>query len=390
MSDAPHAQLRALTRCCRALLNLSERDEILEYAAAAALTLANANESVVFLHCGEVVFSAKAIAGQSSTPVEPVDGTLAEALAAGRDSGDGCAAVTVPMHASEEMIGALVVRTPGGSRLDAGAAWCMQAFADQVAAAIEHAELVRRDREPLRREVAKAPDDAARHPEIVSALSHEARSPLMVLDLGCDALRESLPDATAEQLDLLSQLRAARQRLQLLVENLVEMRRMELGLLTIRPKTITLRSAIDAAADVVAPNCVAKRQRLMIECEPALRALGDANRVRHIVQNLLGNANKFGPVDSEIRIVATREPGDTVAVDVLDEGPGIEADEREYIFLPYQGRTAPGSSTHVGLGLTVARELARRMGGDVSVDVGGRAPTRFTLRLRVQPPKPCL
>ena len=102
-----------------------------------------------------------------------------------------------------------------------------------------------------------------------------------------------------------------------------------------------------------------------LELEPC-EVLADRRAVDRILQNLLGNAARYSPPGTTIRIVAREVPDGTVHLAVHDEGPGVPADDHERIFEPFErGSGAPAGGS--GLGLATARELARRLGGDVTV-----------------------
>ncbi len=97
--------------------------------------------------------------------------------------------------------------------------------------------------------------------------------------------------------------------------------------------------------------------------EPA-RAWADATRVRQILRNLLTNAFRYGGNSVEISV---RHLNGSVRITVSDDGPGIPVGDREQIFQPYQrAHNATGQPASVGLGLTISRQLARLMGGDLT------------------------
>ncbi len=107
-------------------------------------------------------------------------------------------------------------------------------------------------------------------------------------------------------------------------------------------------------------------------------AMGDPARIRQILRNLVSNALKYG--GDEIGISVTTA-GDWAHMTVADNGPGIDATDRDRIFEPYErASTSDGRTDSVGLGLAVSRTLARRMGGDLVYDHRG-GQSLFTLRL---------
>ena len=123
--------------------------------------------------------------------------------------------------------------------------------------------------------------------------------------------------------------------------------------------------------------------RLHIEASEPRWVLADRTRVMQIVGNLVGNAVKYSPADAEIRVSFAQLDG---AVDVLvaDNGPGIAADEQERVFERFYRIEDPltmrtGGS---GLGLHISRQLARAMGGDVTLSSSPGEGSTFVLRLR--------
>jgi signal transduction histidine kinase len=110
--------------------------------------------------------------------------------------------------------------------------------------------------------------------------------------------------------------------------------------------------------------------------------LADEEKVQQILLNLLSNAVKFTPVRGSIRVVCAPK-GEHVMIAVTDSGPGVPESKREAIFEPFvqldRGLTSTAQGT--GLGLSISRDLARKMGGDLTVDAVPEGGARFTLIL---------
>ena len=114
-------------------------------------------------------------------------------------------------------------------------------------------------------------------------------------------------------------------------------------------------------------------------------ARGDPGGVARIVRILLDNAMRFTPADSAVRIALTA--GETTAsLAVVDDGPGVPADERKRIFERFQRGRAAGGAPGFGLGLAIGRELAQRMGGSLELAAADRPGARFVLRLLSEEP----
>jgi two-component system sensor histidine kinase GlrK len=129
----------------------------------------------------------------------------------------------------------------------------------------------------------------------------------------------------------------------------------------------------------------AKDIKLKVSC-PAIALEADENKLEIILDNLLSNAVKFSPPFGEI-LVAARVRGREVVVDVVDQGPGIAATDRERIFDPfYQGKARPRETVKgTGLGLAIVREYVAAHGGKVQIVDGTTSGAHFQLRLPLAP-----
>lgn len=150
------------------------------------------------------------------------------------------------------------------------------------------------------------------------------------------------------------------------------------------------RAALASCADAVRPACLDKGLSLETRFDPALPTflVGDPYRVRQVVGNLLGNAVKFTDRGGVMLVAVCAAEGDgrcRLTVDVRDTGPGVDEADRDCIFQRFM-HCDRGDWTGLGLGLAIARQLARGMGGDVSLEASGSGSLfRFTARLAVAP-----
>ncbi len=145
-----------------------------------------------------------------------------------------------------------------------------------------------------------------------------------------------------------------------------------------RPDLVAL--ALEAAGLVQAQAAEAD-VTLEVDGETALPARADARAVTQILVNIIGNAVRHSPRGGTVRIAAAR--GLNAEVSIADEGPGVAPSDRERIFEPFEqagSGGAPGGGA-AGLGLAIARRLARSMGGDILLDSTPGTGARFTLRL---------
>lgn len=208
----------------------------------------------------------------------------------------------------------------------------------------------------------------------LATVSHELRTPLTVVH-GLATLLESADLDDAERRDLMRAMTQESGDVAAIVEDLLVLARADGGMVSIRPEPLEIRRLVEQVG-----HSSGLDTRV-----PALEAtvVADPIRVRQVVRNLVVNAQRYG--GSDIRIEISANSG-AVTVAVCDDGPGVPPGKEDLIFEPYGRAHAHQSQTDsVGLGLSVSRELARMMGGDV---VYQRAEdwTRFELTLPAHDP----
>jgi signal transduction histidine kinase len=216
--------------------------------------------------------------------------------------------------------------------------------------------------------------------EFVSMVSHEFRTPLTSIAGFSETLRSNWPDLSPEEIDeFLVIMRQEAYHLSDLVEDILVIPRIEAGRLRLRPQEFDLASEIAATARLVFANTGTE---IDMSVPGGVIVDSDRGRTGQILRNLFDNARKYGGDSVQI---AGEEGTDIYTVTVSDNGPGIPDGEWERIFEHFQqlNRGDNRASDGVGLGLPIARQLARAMGGDVWYVP--RFPTgasfRFSLRL---------
>jgi signal transduction histidine kinase len=222
--------------------------------------------------------------------------------------------------------------------------------------------------------------------QFVAKVSHELRTPLH----GILGLTQLLRDDTApggpaaRRLELVA---ASAEHLKTLIDDLLDLSRIDGGRFVLRARATELAALVREVGDLHAPR--AQARGLTFECDVAMPAPcwvdADAARLRQVLHNLVGNAVKFTS-HGGVALRAEYAPGaGTLRVTVRDSGRGIAADDLGRVFEAFQqGRDASAGPTEgVGLGLTIAREIARAMGGDVaaSSDPGSGSTFVFTAQL---------
>ena len=198
--------------------------------------------------------------------------------------------------------------------------------------------------------------------QFIASVSHELRTPLTAVVGLTDELRNhhstfSQPERQ-EFMDLIAEQAADVANI---VEDLLVAARADIGAVTLAPKEIdiaaTVRSLAETTGDATGPG-------LELPSNGQLHALADESRVRQILRNLLSNARRYGGPNITVR--AGRDES-KVWIEVGDDGPGISETDRDRIFEPYTtAHPVSGVTAAVGLGLTVSRQLARLMSGDLT------------------------
>ena len=210
--------------------------------------------------------------------------------------------------------------------------------------------------------------------EFVASISHELRTPLTAIV----GLAQSLADptnslATTESTEFIQIIAEQSAEMSAIVQDLLVVARSDIGQVTIRPIDIDLRVEVDASIRGLHSD---RRGDLQITGVAAANA--DPVRVRQIIRNLLANASRYGGPQIKVHI---EEGHDRSESSSSDDGPGIPIEDQERIFQPYErAHERHGQPASVGLGLTVSRQLARLMGGDLYYSHGEGWST-FTLEL---------
>ncbi|MEZ4322327.1 MAG: PAS domain-containing sensor histidine kinase [Myxococcota bacterium] len=242
---------------------------------------------------------------------------------------------------------------------------------------------IRRTREELelhRRAEIRAEEANAAKSRFLANMSHELRTPLNGIRGYTELLAEELDDAgMSDHSTYIDQVLTATGHLQNMVDAILDLSRIESGYLHLDPERLQLRTAIDRSLATVQPAAIASSTRIEVDA-PAIEVEHDARSLVQILVNLLGNAVKFAP-GSTVRVRA-RLHGAQVRLSVSDSGPGIAPDDREHVFDKFfRAPTVEKDREGTGLGLPIARELARAMGGDLTVDDSAKGGAVFTLVL---------
>lgn len=197
--------------------------------------------------------------------------------------------------------------------------------------------------------------------EFVALAAHELRSPVGAIYGISETVAERREQLTPEQLEELQRaLRSQIQRLRDVVEQLLDLSRLDAEAVEIRPQRIRVRERLTEIVGAVSPL---ESTAIAVEADPALEADVDVDALERIVSNLLVNACRYGepPV-----VVRAEEDGGVLHVTVEDSGPGVPDEFVPLLFDRFARSAASASATGTGLGLAIARSYARAHHGDVS------------------------
>jgi two-component system sensor histidine kinase KdpD len=267
-----------------------------------------------------------------------------------------------------------------GRILDAGDRRVVEAFAAQAAVALRQERLT--EQAAVAKELSAA--DSLRR-ALLSAVSHDLRTPLASAKAAVTSLRDTEVTFTpADRDELLATAEESLDRLTRLVDNLLDMSRLQAGALGVHPQLIGVVEAIPRAMDEIGPDAVGIKVHAPDDVTD-IRA--DPGLLQRILVNVLANALRYSP-DGQPPIVTVSEHSGFVEVRVIDRGPGIPEADRERVFLPFQRLGDRDNETGVGLGLALSRGLAEAMGGTLRPEPTPGGGLTMTLALPVVEAEP--
>ena len=232
----------------------------------------------------------------------------------------------------------------------------------------------------MARAAAKARRDDETKTSFVSNVSHELKTPLAGIGLWIDLLRNGRIGTEDRRRHAYDVIAGENARMVRLVENLLDFSRLESGRTVLHPASVDLAALAAEVAEVVRGDFAA--HGLEVRTEGVCTARADADAVKQILLNLLGNAVKYAAAGGPVELATTAADG-VVRASVADRGPGLPAAARARVFDRfYRADDALDSKTGgLGLGLSISRALARGMGGDLSVAARPGGGCVFALEL---------
>ncbi|MBI2288684.1 MAG: HAMP domain-containing protein [Chloroflexi bacterium] len=220
--------------------------------------------------------------------------------------------------------------------------------------------------------------------EFLANMSHELRTPLNVIIGFSQLMMDRVPgEINDEQRQCLSDILSSSQHLLQLINDVLDLSRVESGKVELKPKNIVLSEVLESLARTMMPTLASRGQSLDVEVAPGLpRIYADDGKVGQVLRNLLDNASKFTPDGGKLKIEAVRE-NHWCRVSVIDNGIGIRKEDQERIFEPFYrvdsslGRERGGT----GLGLPLVKQIVERYGGRILVESELGEGSRFIFTL---------
>ena len=220
--------------------------------------------------------------------------------------------------------------------------------------------------------------------EFLAVMSHELRTPLnaiggyaQLLELG---IRGPITDQQRRDLE---RIQRSQTYLLSLINDVLNFAKIESGHLTVELEDVAVNDLVNGTSDFVRPQLRERGLAFATTlCNPAVRVHADREKVQQILLNLLSNALKFTPSGGRITLSCSEHEG-AVSIMVRDTGRGIAAEKLVSIFEPFVqvDRRFKREQEGIGLGLAISRELARAMGGDLTVVSAEGEGSTFELRL---------
>ena len=221
----------------------------------------------------------------------------------------------------------------------------------------------------------------------LSKMSHDIRTPLNAI-IGFSNLLLSQDGGREEVNDKVGKILLSADHLLGLVNDVLDMSKIESGAMTLHPADFRLSGLIDSVEEIIRPLAAAKQQDFTVDLDEDGVFVADKGRLSQVMMNLLSNAVKYTGTGGKIRFSVRNEPSPVaerrnVTFEVADNGRGMSEEYMKTLFTPFSREHRPEESSEVGtgLGLPIVQNLASLMGGTVSVESKIRQGTTFSILL---------
>lgn len=220
--------------------------------------------------------------------------------------------------------------------------------------------------------------------EFMAHMSHELRTPLNVSIGFSELMLDEVPGKiNEEQRQCLNDILASGRHLLNLINDILDLSKIESGKMELKLRNFSLLKLLDAMRRVMTPMLEAKEQELEVDVDEKVAIVyGDKDKVRQVLHNLFSNATKFTPDGGKLKIEAVRDSS-WCRVSVIDNGIGIRCEDQPRLFESFCQLDNPLTEEKggTGLGLTIARQIIERHGGQIWVESEYGKGSRFTFTL---------
>jgi signal transduction histidine kinase len=292
------------------------------------------------------------------------------------------ARLIVPLVSKDRIVGALVIRRKQPGKFPKSTIQLLQTFAAQSVLAIQNARLFR-EIEDKSRQLQLASENKS---QFVSSMSHELRTPLnAIIGLTDMLVTNAARFGTEKAQEPLQRVNRAGTHLLGLINQVLDLSKIEAGKLELNPQTVQLAPLINDVISTAGQLAEQNKNRLVVDAQENLGALTvDPMRLRQILLNLLSNACKFTKA-GEVKLAVRKVSNGSSFVEfaVSDTGIGMTPEQQAKLFEEFSQADAATAQNFggTGLGLAISRKLARMMGGDVTVTSEPGKGSIFTVRL---------
>jgi signal transduction histidine kinase/DNA-binding response OmpR family regulator len=292
------------------------------------------------------------------------------------------ARLVVPLTNADQVVGALVVRRKQPGEFPTDTIDLLQTFAAQSVLAIQNARLFR-ELEEKSRQLELASEHKS---QFVSSMSHELRTPLnAIIGLTEMMVSHAARFGTEKAQEPLQRVNRAGTHLLGLINQVLDLSKIEAGKLELSPETVPVAPLIDEVIGTARQLAEQNQNRILVEAQDNLGLLTvDPMRLRQILLNLLSNACKFTRQgDVSLRARKLSDGGNWIEFAVIDTGIGMTPEQQAKVFEEFV-QADSSTAKHfggTGLGLSITRKLAQMMGGDVTVTSAPGKGSVFTVRL---------
>lgn len=327
-------------------------------------TLSNATHPASSLPLSEKEKSVAAWAFTSKTPAGRFTNTLPDSEA-----------THLPLQARTAVMGVLSVRPPSGKSFDRSERELLEAFAVLIGLILEKDHVVEAFK---RAEILEASERLRR--ALLDSVSHELKTPLAAIQAGIDALSRQIGEDEKKKTTF-QEVRSAVRRLHRVINNLLDMTRIEAGVIQPKLDWCDVTELIQSAADLAGEGIAERRIVIEVDHELPMVKLDQA-LIEQCLSNLLLNAAAWSRPRANI-LVRARLAADNLLLSVLDEGPGLSESDLKRVFEKFY-RAPDARPGGTGLGLSIVEGFVRAHGGSVRAANRETGGAEFTLVIPVE------